>query len=700
MTRLLLTLVGIISTSFLSFGQNLTKIDSLKHLLKDAKIHTRVELYNQIGWEYRMSYPDSTLYYCDQAMLMGEQYFLDEGMAQSLNFKGIASMYKGDYAEAFQFHKEALEYATNVKDSAQIAHTLNNLGRIYFTQGDLVKSYDYFFTALDIFKSIGDMKGMGYCYQSLLRLYEMQNDSGKALEMATMALKIRESLQDERGQISSYQEVAKLYAKREAYDTAYAYFDRARAISERIGDKISNAEINLNQAEAYFHQQFFKNALFYCYRALSVADQAENKSLLSDIYLVLGKIYAHINQPEQAIDYLQKVIQYAERAGNLEAQRDAYFYLSQLFETAGQYQQAMAFHEQFVLMKDSLHNAEKAKNIERLEARLELEKKENAYALLKATEAQSQITIREEKAKNVALTVIVILVLALTGLLWITNARIKKKNGMLALQKAKIEEQSIKINHQNEKIQDQNEALQKRNTKLAELNKEKDNLMSIVAHDLKSPLNSISSLVDLSNMVGHLSDEQEKYLSLIKKASAGGIGLIQDLLDTHAFENGQIVHNSQIELNSFLKNKISNRQLDADIKHILIHHLNAESKLFLTTDSLYLSRILDNLISNAIKYSEEGTHIYVSATHTPDHFINISVKDEGQGFSREDKKHLFKKFHRLSARPTSGEVSHGLGLSIVKNLTDRLGGEIALISAKGEGSEFIIKLPITEKEFV
>ena len=239
MKRFLLTLLSILSIHFPSLAQNLNKIDSLKHLLEDAKIHERVNLYNQIGWEYRMSYPDSTLYYCDQAMVMGEQNFLQEGIAQSLNFKGIASMYKGNYAEAFQYHKEALEYATNAGNSTQVAHTLNNLGRIYFTQGDLVKSYDYFFTALDIFKSIDDKKGMGYCYQSLLRLYEMQNDTGKALEMATKALDIRQSLQDERGQISSYQEVAKLDARKEAYDTAYAYFDRARAISERIDDKIS-----------------------------------------------------------------------------------------------------------------------------------------------------------------------------------------------------------------------------------------------------------------------------------------------------------------------------------------------------------------------------------------------------------------------------------------------------------------------------
>lgn len=698
MKRFLLIILFHPIATFPLLGQNLSKIDSLKIQLTNANVPTQIDLFNQIGWEYRLSYPDSTIFYCDQAIRLGNKHLIHDQITQSLNYKGIASMYKGNYSDAYQFHTLAYEEAEELGDRVQVAHAINSLGRIYFTQGDLVESYDYFFEALNIFEAIGDLKGMGYCYQSLLRLYEMQNDIEKALEMAKKAFAIRETLHDERGQISSYQELAKLYAKLETYDTSYLYFDRARSISEKIGDKISNAEINLSQATVYFDQQYHNEALYYCNKALEIANASENKYLLSEIYLVLGKIYAATDQDAKAIDYLNIVIEYAERTGSLEAQRDAYFYLSQLYEENGNFQKALAYHEQYVMMKDSLHNVEKAKSIERLEARLEIERKEGEYELLKAEELQSQLIIREEKAKNVALTIIITLVLALAGLLWGTASRFRNKNSMLALQKAKIEEQSLEISRQNHKIQEQNKALQKRNVKLAELNKEKDNLMSIVAHDLKSPLNSISSLVDLSEMVGNLNDEQEKYLTLIKKASAGGMGLIQDLLDTNAFENEETIRFAQFEINTFLKSKINARQLEADIKQITVFHLYSDNKLYLETDTLYLSRILDNLLSNAIKYSYEGKCVYIGAQKTVDKKVNIFVKDEGQGFSIEDKKHLFKKFRRLSAQPTNGEVSHGLGLAIVKTLVDRLGGEIELNSEKGQGSEFVIKLPLNEKE--
>ena len=116
----------------------------------------------------------------------------------------------------------------------------------------------------------------------------------------------------------------------------------------------------------------------------------------------------------------------------------------------------------------------------------------------------------------------------------------------------------------------------------------------------------------------------------------------------------------------------------------------------MNTDKSYLSRILDNLISNAIKFSPHGTSMKVEAS-LENGGIRFSVRDQGPGFSEADKKDLFKKFKKLSARPTGGESSNGLGLAIVKILVDRLGGKIQLNSAQGQGSEFIITIPSLTK---
>ena len=114
-------------------------------------------------------------------------------------------------------------------------------------------------------------------------------------------------------------------------------------------------------------------------------------------------------------------------------------------------------------------------------------------------------------------------------------------------------------------------------------------------------------------------------------------------------------------------------------------------------DADYLGRIVDNLLTNAIKFSNRNSTVDVAAGKSNDQ-IWISIKDKGQGFSDKDKRDLFQKFKKLSSQPTAGESSNGLGLAIVKTLVDRMKGTIELISEKGKGSEFMIRVPASGKQ--
>ena len=121
-----------------------------------------------------------------------------------------------------------------------------------------------------------------------------------------------------------------------------------------------------------------------------------------------------------------------------------------------------------------------------------------------------------------------------------------------------------------------------------------------------------------------------------------------------------------------------------------------EKPVHASIDTNYLARVIDNLMSNAIKYTQKGKKVNLSLIDIGQTF-QILIKDEGQGFSEEDKKKMFRKFQKLSAQPTAGESSTGLGLSIVKNLVEKLGGELAFESEQGRGSAFQISFA-TEQE--
>lgn len=258
---------------------------------------------------------------------------------------------------------------------------------------------------------------------------------------------------------------------------------------------------------------------------------------------------------------------------------------------------------------------------------------------------------------------------------------------------AEIEAQKEEIEQQAEYLRSANDEILQKNKYLEDMNSEKNSLMGIVAHDLRAPLNNVSSLTQLIEMKGTLSDSQQHYCHLLYKVVDDGLNLIQDILDINAIEEHRTkIHRSRVNIAAFLHEHTENYKEQAQKKHIRLHFENEAGEVICRIDENFLRRIMDNLISNAIKFSPEGKNIWVKLQEATGEWL-ITVKDEGPGFTPEDQSQLYKKFKKLSARPTAGESSTGLGLSIVKTLVEDLDGDIKLISSPGNGSKFVIHFP-------
>jgi len=235
--------------------------------------------------------------------------------------------------------------------------------------------------------------------------------------------------------------------------------------------------------------------------------------------------------------------------------------------------------------------------------------------------------------------------------------------------------------------------IKNQNEKLVDLNREKDGLMNVVAHDLRSPLCSVVSFVDLIKAENNLNQNQIEYLNLISSVINDGMHFIDDLLDVHAFEyeNSKLKVTS-INIHDFVNDWIKKFEHELKRKNQRLElNIDTVNNHFATDPSL-LSRLLNNLASNAIKFSPTDSSITITLEES-DVSLIISVKDEGPGISQEDQKKMFKRFQRLSAMPTGGESSNGLGLSIVKTIVERLRGQITVRSEMQKGTEFTITLP-------
>jgi signal transduction histidine kinase len=228
------------------------------------------------------------------------------------------------------------------------------------------------------------------------------------------------------------------------------------------------------------------------------------------------------------------------------------------------------------------------------------------------------------------------------------------------------------------------------------LHEEKNNLLSIASHELRSPLGHIKGLLSLIELEkGNLSESQKESLQMARDIASKQHEMVSKVLDIQNLESKQSVHGlEEIKVEDFLRGILQNFESTASAKDIRLDLMTPGQGLIFRTDTLKFSQILENILSNAIKFSHPGSHVEIWMSHTA-HTLTIEVKDEGQGLSKEEIKDLFKKFKTLSARPTSGEASTGLGLAITKKYVEELKGTIHCTSEQGKGSTFSVHLPLT-----
>ncbi len=680
-----------------SWGQDLLVLDSIRSRIAGADLEERSHLYETLAWEFRKSHPDSTIYYANRSIELIRNEVLERNRAQALNFVGVGYHYTGDNVKAFDFFQKARDEALEFGDSIQYAHSLNNLGRVYMNQGDFLKAYDHYQEALSVFDSIRNAEGVGYAYKSLAELHQTQNNLSKALEMSEKTLRIRSEVNDIDGQISIMAELASIYERLANYDKAFDYYLQAKVKAESVNDAIGIARINLGISQLYFRQKKNAEALIYIRKALNTAETSKNEDLTNQIRLQLAKILLDNGDSREAKQHFEKVVANSGITRQLPLEKEAYLHLSEISKNEGDTELAFGYFTKYAQLSQAWSNAEAARKIERYESRLEIEKKERENEVLRLSQAKNTAVIERQRFENIALAAITAVVGVLMISIWYMGRKRRQVNLKLQAKNHQIAAQAEEITSQNERINDQNRKLQKRNDELAELNNEKDTLMNIVAHDLKSPLNRIKGITELLGFT-KLDDEQRNFVGLLSQISEGGIHLINDLLDVNAFEGEKRKLNLHpVDLHDMLLSKAKTFLAEGRAKNIAIQTIGLESRVFVNTDDSYLSRILDNLISNAIKFSAKGKKVVLSAVQEPDHVL-LKIQDEGPGFTEEDKKYVFQKFKRLSARPTGGESSNGLGLAIVKNLIERIGAEVALKSEPGLGSEFIIKFPQSSKQ--
>jgi signal transduction histidine kinase len=255
------------------------------------------------------------------------------------------------------------------------------------------------------------------------------------------------------------------------------------------------------------------------------------------------------------------------------------------------------------------------------------------------------------------------------------------------------------VDERTQELATRNLQLEAVNEALKYLNQEKNELLAIAAHDLKNP---VASIQGMANLISERLDtwQQDKIkdrLAGITLLAGRMQSIINNLLDHDALEAGSVqIRIEDVNLDELIGDSLITWRERLTAKQQTAHY--TPNGLLARTDRHALWQIMDNLISNAVKYSPQEQNIEISCQLTPDG-IEIIVLDHGPGIAPHEMGLLFKKFSRLSARPTAGEHTTGLGLSIVKKLVEAMYGSIRCESQFGHGSRFIVTLPPAKANF-
>ncbi|OZI52171.1 response regulator [Bordetella genomosp. 5] len=279
-----------------------------------------------------------------------------------------------------------------------------------------------------------------------------------------------------------------------------------------------------------------------------------------------------------------------------------------------------------------------------------------------------------------------------------SQARMELQQTELEQTNANLEEQTQQLEHQREQLLRAQSALTDKARELEQASHYKSEFLANMSHELRTPLNSTLILAKLlgDNRTGNLSPEQVKYAQTIHAAGTDLLTLINDILDLAKIESGQAtVSVEPVVIEQAMQRLIDPLRPIAEEKGVaLTLEIDPGVPARMDTDAGRLGQVIKNLLSNALKFTEQGS-IHLRVTRTPQGMLSFAVQDTGIGIAQDQQQLIFEAFRQADGSTHRKYGGTGLGLSISRDLAALLGGSISVSSAPGQGSVFTLVLPVS-----
>lgn len=692
------------------------RVDSLRHVVMapDTRDTSRVLAYAGLAWEYknRNTNPDSILFYAGRGLNLAKSIGFNKGIALCRMHTGIANILQNEYDTAVANLTGALKYYEQEPATRELNETYHNLGLNYYMQTKFEPAIKYFRLSEDVADSLGNdsrsaraafylgdiYNDMGsYAdalkkYLKALELYEKTGNHNSASNCLTNIATVYAQLGDfsrARAYISksleqfshsanpqeiyqNYANIGIVYSLMKEYDSAVSIFDKGILLTDSMGDDYWKTVFLANKAEVYTSSGKPELAIAAYKQVLDRNRKEQEINFEISAHSGLGRILYEKGRKAEGIEHLLKGLDLMQKNGLLRNAMETARDLSAIFEKEGNFKKALEYQRLYATYEDSIANESSQKKIQQLQFDYELEKKQREIEQLNKTREIQKERGERQNIANWSLVAALLLLVVIVVLMYRNALRNKRHRQELMKRKREIEQQAAR---------------------LEQLNNFKDKTFSVLSHDLRGPINSITATM---RMLSDNEITQEEYTTLQPEIN-NQLNYLNMLLDNvllwakSYIQEEKAVQPANTDISKLVEKKINLLKETADRKKVTLKNGMVPGTIA-WCDGEQMNIVLRNLLMNAIKYTRSGGAITVSGGVTGNN-VSISVTDTGVGMTQAQLDNLFSPKSGRSTYGTEGERGIGLGLLLCMEFVKINNGAITATSEQGKGSTFTITLP-------
>lgn len=613
----------------------------------------------------------------------------DNNKALYFTLRGLVENDLTQITEAEASYKKALDLYVKLNDTDNQFTILNNLGLLYNNIGDYKKSLKMY---LDCYDIVNDLKIKVDRYKYHMNIGTVSNnlnDYKNALSSFKNALNEATNNNESLRVFRAKEKIAQVYLGLNKLDIAGKYYNEALTGYKQLGLKKDACTVLLNLGDIHYQKNDKDTALKKYENAKKIATSNNFEQELYSALLSMASIYKEQLKYSEASSLFKKIIAHKSSITNFATLKDTYKGLYEIEKDKNNTLLSLKYLENYLKYDTLVKENQLITQKEQIETQYTLKQKEHDLEKLEV-----EFDLNELKLKNkqqqfqglIILSVLILLVLILLSILYIQN---KKSQKLLSLR-------NKKINSQNEILTATNKEIKAQRKELSNLNKVKDQLLSIIAHDVKSPMTDLYNLLFIlrHNVNAVSKDDLKKNLAVIESSTSNLLNLLNNILNwTISQSSGIKVKISSFSLNDLINTNLKLVESSVIAKELRVNFQPEKTLDFIESDLNIVDFALRNILSNAVKFTNKKGNITIETQTTSNHIIEIRIADSGIGFNEEIHDLLKKNTERVPVKTgTNTEKGYGIGLSLCKKMLSKINSKIIYEKNHPSGSIFILQL--------